>query len=369
MIRDDEKTFIIDKSYTIQKIVGQKLAEEWAGVPSLKLEGKLCYKIFFNLDTPCPNCPVEKAIQSNSRAESTIAMQSLSISRKANATPVHSSDSKATQIIVNCLDNIPLFIQSSHKANNSSLSQTSSSPEEPPHNEARSMEAEKFEAMGRLVGKIVHDINNHLMVILNHLDFMRRKIAAHEGEIIECGEKDIDFLVKQANEISAFLDEMGFFQDDSQIEMAPANLNEILTNAITVAKIQFSARASNIDFVSTDKLPDIKCSESKLQYAFLQVILNALEAIDDNGHVRVTLKYYNENNGYFLITVRDTGPGIPTEEISKVMEPFFTKNKGKNKSGLGLSIAYSTVLNHNGTLQIKSEPTGGTIVRIRLSRA
>ncbi|NOY60398.1 MAG: HAMP domain-containing histidine kinase [Calditrichaeota bacterium] len=369
MVRDDEKTLIIDKSYIIQRILGNKLAEECASVPSLKLEGKICYKIFFNLDSPCPNCPAKKAIQSNSRAESTIAMQSPSISRKANATPIHSSDSEATELAVNCLDNIPLFIQASRKTDNSSLSQTFSSPEAPRQNEALSIEAEKFEAMGRLVGKIVHDINNHLMVILNHLDLMRRKISSNGDETFECGEKDIDFLVKQANGISTFLDEMCFFQDDSQIEMAPANLNEILTNAITVAKIQFSRRAKNIDFVSTDKLPDIKCSESKLQYAFLQVILNALEAIDDHGHVRVTLKYNNENNGYFLITVRDTGPGIPAEEISKVIEPFYTTSKGKDKSGLGLSIAYSTVLNHNGTLQIKSETAGGTIVRIQLPRA
>jgi len=366
MVRDDEKTFIIDKSYTIQKIVGKKLVEECANAPSLKLEGKICHQIFFNLDTPCPNCPVSQAIQTNSQSDSIITMQSPSITRKANVTPITPHGSAAAQLKVNCLDNIPLFIQSSNKTENEGLQQTFLFPEEKYQNETLSSETEKFEAMGRLVGKIVHDINNHLMVILNHLDLMRRKFASNDSEAVECSEKDIDFLVNQANQISAFLDEMGFFQDDAQIAMAPANLNEIIINAITVAKIQFSDKASAIDFVSTDKVPDIKCSESKLQYAFLQIILNALEAIDEKGHVRVSLKYHSEKNGYFLITVRDTGPGIPAEEISKIIDPFYTKNKGK--SGLGLSIAYSTILNQNGTLKIKSEPPGGTLVRIQLPR-
>ncbi len=368
MVRDDEKTFIINKSYIIQKIIGRNLVEECAGVPSLKLEGKICHKVFFNLDSPCPNCPVSKALQRNSQADSIITMQSPSITRKANAIPINSPGS-ATKIEVNCLDNIPLFIQSSIKPENESSPLTLFPTEEAHHDETLPIETIKFEAMGRLVGKIVHDINNHLMVILNHLDLMRRKFASNDRDTFECSEKDVDYLVTQANAISAFLDEMCFFQNDALIEMAPANLKDIITNAITVAKIQSSEKAGTIDFVCTDKIPDIKCSESKLQYAFLQIILNALEAIDEKGHVRISLKYQNDQNGYFLIHIRDTGPGIPKDEISKVIEPFYVKNKGKEKSGLGLSIAYSTVLNHNGTLKITSEPPNGTVVKVQLPKA
>lgn len=368
MVGDDEKTFVIDKSYVIQQIVGKKLVEECASVPSLKLEGKICHQVFFNLETPCPNCPVEKAIQTNSRAETIITMQSPSITRSANAEPITSPSSAASRLKVNCLDNIPLFIQSSPKLKNNKPSNALHVPKETQQQNAFALETEKFEAMGRLVGKIVHDINNHLMVILNHLDLMRRKFASNGSETVDCSEQDIDFLVNQANQISAFLDEMGFFQDDAQIEKTPTNLNEIITNAITVAKIQFSDKASTIDFVSTNKLPELKCSESKLQYAFLQIILNALEAIDSKGHVRVSLKYLEESE-HFLITIKDTGHGIPADEITKVLEPFYSKHKGKEKSGLGLSIAYSTILNHNGTLDIKSEPPGGTIVRIQLPKA
>jgi two-component system NtrC family sensor kinase len=125
-----------------------------------------------------------------------------------------------------------------------------------------------------------------------------------------------------------------------------------------------SRSAIELDVNVPDEIPEVACSQSDLEQVFLNLLTNAREATPHGGRIRVTARSADR---VVEISIADSGCGIPSENLSRVLEPFFTTKPHGN--GLGLSICRSVLWEVDGTLTIQSEPGNGTDVRVLVPQA
>ena len=223
---------------------------------------------------------------------------------------------------------------------------------------------EQLRAIGKVVGKMAHDINNPLMIITNHLDMMRRDVeeSSHDWPGFQ---KDAEEIERQANKIAEYLARVRFMQPFSHHDITTANIKDILETSIAVARFQLPQKDVDIRLEAPEESPEIKCCETYLQEAFVHLIKNAGEAVGKKGQVTITLEHPAENN-HVIIKFKDNGPGIPAKMIPQVFETFYTTKKASKGHGLGLPIAFSAVMYHRGQLHVNSEIDRGTEIVVKL---
>ncbi len=146
-------------------------------------------------------------------------------------------------------------------------------------------------------------------------------------------------------------------------KLDPFDMNKALRE--TVALLGEQAKAMRITF-STDlssKVKEIFSDDNQIRQVFLNILLNAMDAIGENGKIHITTHL---KNGKVIVSFEDTGRGIKEKDLSKVFEPFYTKTDDNKGTGLGLTICESIIRQHKGDIHIQSEYNKGTTVTIEL---
>jgi len=173
----------------------------------------------------------------------------------------------------------------------------------------------------------------------------------------------------ETRRVSRIVSDLLAFSRQSRLEMKPLDLNRLIektvqlnANLLKIAGIQVEAR------LAPDLLP-IVGSEDQLQQVLVNLISNAVQAMEPRGGGRLTLTSENgPGEGWIRVRIGDTGIGIPPENVPRIFEPFFTTRSGKGV-GLGLSVAYGIVQGHGGTIAVASTVGEGTNFEIRLPRS
>jgi len=171
--------------------------------------------------------------------------------------------------------------------------------------------------------------------------------------------------MKQTNRAGRIVKDLLEFARQSEPEMRTLNINDVLRKAIAITT--HPAELQNIRLVSNlaPELPDLQGDSDKLQQVFVNIILNALQAMPEGGELTVGTRL-TEDSKFIEIEISDTGCGIPQEHLSKLFDPFFsTKGTGKG-TGLGLSVSLGIIQKHNGTIDVKSKVGEGSTFIIRL---
>ncbi len=225
---------------------------------------------------------------------------------------------------------------------------------------------DKFISLGAFAGKVAHDINNPLSVILTRIDFLQSmdlENAIEEGdvEIVE----EIGIIQRQAQRIFDILDKIGALQMHAKEVPAECDVTEIVTRAVTISEFQRPHKTVHAVKELTEGLPRMVCNEIKLERAINELLKNAFEAVSEKGDVSIKLTFEEPE---YRLEIKDSGPGIPPEDIGKVFDPFFTTKQGVKGAGLGLTIAYAAALAHNGRIEINSVPESGTTMTLVLKR-
>ncbi len=226
---------------------------------------------------------------------------------------------------------------------------------------------ERLHALGQMASGIAHDFNNALTPIVAFSETLlvrpgslndREKVTDHLKKIYNAG-KDAAEIVKRMRE---------FYRPRNEIdELQAVNLDEIIKECISITqpmwKEQALARGVSIS-VDTDlkAVPPIIASESELRQAFINLIMNAVDAMPDGGTITFRTRVHDNT---VVIEAKDTGVGMTREVARRCVEPFFS-TKQENGTGMGLAMVYGTIQRHHGTLDIESKPGKGTIVRIHL---
>ncbi len=226
--------------------------------------------------------------------------------------------------------------------------------------------AEKYDSLHRFAKKIIHDIRNPLSTLLTRLDLLM-KPDAEESSSVQFFEEEVKSIQKQANRIVKILEDLEAIQVQSREDLVLADVGTILDRASVIAELNRPRKDVHLKLEVSSDMPRLLCYESRLERAFNEILMNALEAMDKPGEVVVTAEYIEEESGYYLIKVTDTGRGIDEKSLTRIFDPFYS-TKEKKGAGLGLTIAFAVISEHAGKIKISSKLNEGTTVSIFLPR-
>jgi two-component system NtrC family sensor kinase len=232
--------------------------------------------------------------------------------------------------------------------------------------QASLVEASKMRALGELVAGVAHELNNPLMASQTILHVLMNKLPP------DWAERDRLDLIRKCNErIARIVDHLREFSRQTKPEFQKIDINQPVENALLITGQQLLDHGISIVRKLSGNLPSIFGDPNQLEQVFLNLISNARDALDDSGTRKKELiitSSLSEDGGppSVVVSVKDTGVGIPPEILEKVLEPFFsTKPVGKG-TGLGLSLCFGIIEAHRGKLEIKSKQGEWTEVRIIL---
>src|SRR5262245_3966680 len=228
---------------------------------------------------------------------------------------------------------------------------------------ARVLTAERKHAMADLARSVSHDVNNALGSMLPLIQQMRVDLSS--GTITpEVFADDLEHVQKSLQVCRRIFGGMLTFSRNAARRSGYGQVRRAIDTASAILKYGMSRSGIELQVTTPEDLPEVACSQSDLEQLFLNLLTNAREATPHGGRIAVTAAA--SDNGVEIL-IADTGSGIPAENLTRVLEPFFTtKPQG---SGLGLSICRSVLWEVDGTLNITSEPGQGTTVQVQVPLA
>jgi PAS domain S-box-containing protein len=237
------------------------------------------------------------------------------------------------------------------------ISQRKQAEEEQRKLQAQLNQAQKLESLGSLAGGVAHDMNNVLGAILGlasaNIDAQAPGSPAHRA---------FSTIIKATQRGGTMLKSLLSFARQNASELRELDLNAILREEVHLLERTTLAKVRLVLDLAPDLRP-MQGDASALNHAFMNLCVNSVDAMTDNG--TLTLRTRNVDETWIEAQVEDTGQGMSSDILEKALDPFFTtKDVGKG-TGLGLSIVYSTVQAHQGQIEIKSEPSRGTCVTMR----
>jgi two-component system, NtrC family, sensor kinase len=218
--------------------------------------------------------------------------------------------------------------------------------------EEQMSQTEKLTSLGLLAAGVAHEVNTPLAVISNYIQMLGRQMP--EGDPRQ---SIIEKIVKQTFRASEIVNNMLNFSRTGPSELADVDVNRVVEE--TLSLVAHPLKASQIQVVKqlSESLPPVRGSANKLQQVFLNLFLNARDAMPLGGMLEVRTA---ARNGGVEIEVVDTGDGISREHIHRIFDPFFTTKAGARGTGLGLSVSYGIIKEHAGKIDVRSTPGRGT---------
>ena len=232
------------------------------------------------------------------------------------------------------------------------------------------MQSEKLKSLGQLVAGVAHELNNPIGFVHANLqlldEFVEKLVRAEaNGEDTTRYRDAITKLLKRSREgterVKQIVQDLRTFSRMDQADLQSAQLTDEIDRTIALMEPRFKG---SIEVVREyQPLPEVRCYPGQLNQVFLNLLMNACDALDDGGTIYVRTEPTLDG---VRIEFEDTGPGIPEPIRSRIFDPFFTTKEVGKGTGLGLSLSHGIVERHGGKLQIVSRPGHGAIFQIDL---
>ncbi len=216
--------------------------------------------------------------------------------------------------------------------------------------------AERLSAMGEMAAGISHEIRNPLGIIRSSAELLKKKLAR-----LDPGNNLPEIIVEEAGRLNAIITDFITFARPRSPKLAPCRLEDVIDRNIAFLTPQIAEARCTIEKTVLTPLPEVPADAPLLHQSFLNLLLNAMQAMPQGGRIRIVLQ---ADASRLRVDIEDEGPGIPEELQEKVWDPFFTtKEKG---SGLGLGIVRNIIEAHRGTIRIGNRESGGARVTVEL---
>jgi two-component system, NtrC family, sensor kinase len=321
--------------------------KEW--YPDVNPIGKHCYEVFTGEDSPCENCPVVKALETQ---EITKDVRICKVDDKLRhyeliASPLKTSITGERNVLLFKRD---VTLEKEYQA--------------------QFYQAEKMATVGALAAGVAHEINNPLTAINGFAEGLRRRLGRIHGQvdndIYEDFEEYTDTIIKECLRCRDIVRSLLTFSRPVASSLQPVNLNDCIEDTLFILKHHFKEQHKIT--VTTDlhkDLPMIKGDESQLKQVIINLLTNAFDSTTGEDGTILIKTYLVKDGGAGLI-VEDSGCGIPQAVQDKLFEPFFTTKPVGKGIGIGLSTCYSIVKNHNGEINVSSEEGKGSSFCVRI---
>jgi signal transduction histidine kinase len=216
--------------------------------------------------------------------------------------------------------------------------------------------AAHLSSLGEMAAVISHEIRNPLGIIFSSAELLKKKMAK-----LEPNNTIPEIIVEESTRLNNIITDFLNFARPRAPRLTPCQVEEVIEKNINYLAPQIDSNKFNIHITNEGNLPRVLADSDMLYQAFLNIFINALQAMPDGGNITIQLQ---PKEKMMQISFTDQGEGIPEELLEKIWDPYFTtKDKG---TGLGLGIVKNIIDAHNGTIQIEIIPEGGTRVNIQL---
>jgi two-component system NtrC family sensor kinase len=304
----------------------------WLGTTPKELAGQFCYHAIHRLNAPPPFCPNQNK---NGNAQTAIGEEIQLSARpgrilRFNTFPLHYPGSQ-TVGYVNLLNDV-----TNERALQSQL-----------------IQSEKLAAIGRLAGSMAHEINNPLQALQGCLD-----LALANPTNLEKQQRYLNVAKSEVERLAGLVQRLLDFYRPSKGVHAPVDVRALVEEVLTLSskRLQYSQVTWETEWEAD--LPKIFGIANQLKQVFLNLVLNAIDAMPNGGKLAIRGRVIENDHRWLAVEMMDSGVGIPPEEIGKIFEPFYTTKP--SGSGLGLGISHTIVNSHGGQITVNSQAGKGT---------
>ncbi|MBN1438179.1 MAG: GAF domain-containing protein [Anaerolineales bacterium] len=329
--------YIVDRAYALRAI-NRSRARRAGSRPNL-LVGRCCYEALFGRISPCPECRVAETFQSGKGAERGLRTQDSGGETKEweiHTYPILDEAGQVVQVI--------LFEEDVTERR---------------HLEANLAQSEKLAAVGQLAAGVAHEINNPLTAVIANAQLMQRSLPP-ESDMQESVELILVAGSRAAQVVRNLLD----FARKEQYRFDRTDVNETVRRTLELVQHEMVSRSIDLKFDPDPDLPRVMASGDHLQGVWLNLMLNAFDALNGMpGEIWVSTRRREKE---VHVIFEDTGKGIPPEVLPRIFEPFFTTKLPGQGTGLGLSVCHQIIRQHNGQILVESTPGRGTRFTISL---
>ena len=227
--------------------------------------------------------------------------------------------------------------------------------------EEQMTQTEKLTSLGLLAAGVAHEVNTPLAVISNYIQMLAKQMP--EGDPRQA---IVEKIVKQTFRASQIVNNLLNFSRTGAAELTDVDVNRVVEE--TLSLVAHPLKTSQIQVVKHlgEAIPAVRGSANKLQQVFLNLFLNARDAMPSGGMLEVRTVAHN---GSVEVEIADTGAGIPREHIHRIFDPFFTTKGNGRGTGLGLSVSYGIIKEHAGKIDVRSTPGKGTSFHVEFPAA
>src|SRR5580692_7178141 len=222
------------------------------------------------------------------------------------------------------------------------------------------VQSERLAAMGAMIGGVAHELNNPLTSILGVSELLQ------DSQTTDAARKQIAILQQQARRAAEIVHNLTYFSRPPAPGKTPVNLAEVVERTLNLHAYSLRKNNITVDFLREQGLPYVQGDPHQLMQVFLNLILNAEQAIRE-ARDRGTLRIRLGNNGESVwASFQDDGPGIAADILASIFDPFYTTKRPGRGTGLGLSICKAVMKEHHGTIEAANAPGGGAVFTVTL---
>ena len=222
--------------------------------------------------------------------------------------------------------------------------------------ENRLIQAAKLAAVGEMAAGIAHELNNPLTSVTGFAELALEELP--EGNQ---SRKDLELVMREARRARDVVRRLLDFARQSESTRARASLNEIVDDVVALSRHLIHTTGVELKINLDVSLPWVLVDANQMKQVLLNLVHNALQAMPDGGEMEISSASRSRNDRkWVVVSVRDTGVGIPQPEQTRIFEPFFTTKGDQGGTGLGLSVTYGIITDHGGQIDVESEPGAGS---------
>jgi signal transduction histidine kinase len=280
--------------------------------------------------------PLARLIRETTRSGKAILNREIPLGHatalRASILPVKTGGLSETVVVLNSLTSTPVFEQNLRRL-------------------------DRLAGLGTLSASMAHEIKNGMVAIRTFVD-----VLAQKGQDTELTE----IVGRELERINAIVTQMLRFAAPNRAAFTTVRIHEVLDHSLRLMQHQISGKLISLKRHYQAEPDTVRGDDAQLQQAFMNLLINALEAMGTNGVLTVKTEMMKDEGGgqQLWINIQDTGVGIAPENLERLFEPFFTTKR--NGTGLGLAISHRIVLEHHGLLRVQSDPGKGSTFSLSL---
>lgn len=329
--------YIVDRDYTLCA-VNMDMARRIKRPPN-KLVGLTCYQAFYNRNDICPDCNVAQAFF-NGRPANRVRRKWENdrdlMEWEINVYPIADENNQVVRAIV--------FEQD---------------VTEKRRLEANLVQSEKLAAVGQLAAGIAHEIYNPLTAILANAQMMERELDPEDDR-----QELVELITKAGTRAAEVVRSLLDMARKEKYVFEPTDINETVQAALKLTNHEMVKRNISLTFDPDPALPFVNASKDHLQVVWVNLLANAMDAMGEGNHEIKIETSLHSNKVQIIFT--DTGKGIPSENLPRIFEPFYTNKAAGQGTGLGLSVCHRIIKQHGGAIHVGSQLGKGTQFTIHL---